>query len=415
MLLYGCLVWWRSTEIKYLAKRLDRVQRLACLAISGALRSTPTAALEWMLGLLPLSLLARREAMMAAYRLVGAGHWRGGGVETFGHRAAWPALCRVLPMANETPDRLVKQFSFSKTYQVDFPSRAGWESDYDRLCPRDAIVCFTDGSVVEGLGGAGVFSSTLNLAISEMVGVHSVFQAELLAIRRCASAILLLDNISNQIIICSDSKAALGALAQVEFKSKAVLDCAEELRTLALRCPVLLRWVPGHTGIEGNEAADRLANTAASSEGPRRLDACPTTAVIRRALNDHFETAHSELWRRRQDCRQARAITGKWKANLRKRLCLLSRCNLRLLVQVSSGHSLLNRHASFMGLSDTAICPYCQMEEETSLHFLGDCPAFALCRSATLGDFTVPLGGGYQTLTPSSLLRFINASGRFQE
>jgi hypothetical protein len=42
---------------------------MACLAITGAMRSTPTAAMEVLLNLTPLDLLIMAEARMAFYRL----------------------------------------------------------------------------------------------------------------------------------------------------------------------------------------------------------------------------------------------------------------------------------------------------------------------------------------------------------
>jgi hypothetical protein len=49
--------------------QLGRIQRMACLAITGAMKSTPTAAMEVLLNLTPLDLLIMAEARMALYRL----------------------------------------------------------------------------------------------------------------------------------------------------------------------------------------------------------------------------------------------------------------------------------------------------------------------------------------------------------
>jgi len=49
--------------------QLGRIQRMACLAITGAMRLTPTAAMEVLLDLTPLDLLILVEARMALYRL----------------------------------------------------------------------------------------------------------------------------------------------------------------------------------------------------------------------------------------------------------------------------------------------------------------------------------------------------------
>jgi len=49
--------------------QLGRIQRMACLAIMGAMKSTPTAAMEILLNLTPLDLVIHAEARMALYRL----------------------------------------------------------------------------------------------------------------------------------------------------------------------------------------------------------------------------------------------------------------------------------------------------------------------------------------------------------
>jgi hypothetical protein len=49
--------------------QLGRIQRMTCLAITGAMKSTPTAAMEVLLDLTPLDLFIMVETRMALYRL----------------------------------------------------------------------------------------------------------------------------------------------------------------------------------------------------------------------------------------------------------------------------------------------------------------------------------------------------------
>jgi ribonuclease HI len=55
------------------------------------------------------------------------------------------------------------------------------------------------------------------------------------------------------------SLKALKALKAHTFKSKLVAECLGVLNRLILKCTVTLRWVPGHTSVEGNEITDQLA------------------------------------------------------------------------------------------------------------------------------------------------------------
>jgi len=43
---FASLVWWPGSQTASAQKKLSRVQRLACLGITGAMRTTPTNAVE---------------------------------------------------------------------------------------------------------------------------------------------------------------------------------------------------------------------------------------------------------------------------------------------------------------------------------------------------------------------------------
>jgi hypothetical protein len=53
---FASLVWWPGCQMAS-TKKLSKVQRLACLGITGALRTTPTGAMEALVGLPPLDLV----------------------------------------------------------------------------------------------------------------------------------------------------------------------------------------------------------------------------------------------------------------------------------------------------------------------------------------------------------------------
>lgn len=66
-------------------RRFDSLQRLACMAITGAFKTTPTRALEALIDLPPFFINIKAEAMRAAYRLHQGGLWcdaEGGGACT---------------------------------------------------------------------------------------------------------------------------------------------------------------------------------------------------------------------------------------------------------------------------------------------------------------------------------------------
>jgi hypothetical protein len=66
---FASLVWWPGCQTNSAKKRLSRIQRLACLGITGAMRTTPTSALGVLTCLPPLDLVVQGEARAAAHRL----------------------------------------------------------------------------------------------------------------------------------------------------------------------------------------------------------------------------------------------------------------------------------------------------------------------------------------------------------
>jgi len=64
---FASLVWWSGCQSASTKNKLSKVQRLACLGITGALRTTSTGAIEALVGLPSLDLVIQGEARSAAH------------------------------------------------------------------------------------------------------------------------------------------------------------------------------------------------------------------------------------------------------------------------------------------------------------------------------------------------------------
>jgi hypothetical protein len=68
---YAVTIWWSSVKLKTSQVELSKLQGMACLGITGAMRTAPTSAMEVLLGLPPLHLQVKVEAKIGNYRLRG--------------------------------------------------------------------------------------------------------------------------------------------------------------------------------------------------------------------------------------------------------------------------------------------------------------------------------------------------------
>jgi hypothetical protein len=66
---YAATIWWPRVKLKTGQTELSKLQRMACLGITGAMRTTPTAAMEVLIGFPPLHLQVEAESKIGYYRL----------------------------------------------------------------------------------------------------------------------------------------------------------------------------------------------------------------------------------------------------------------------------------------------------------------------------------------------------------
>ena len=398
---YAALVWWPRCNLKTTVTKLSKVQRLACVGITGALRTTPTAALENLLGLPPLHIFIKNEARKACYRLRCNNKW--GNTVKFGHsRVAEDIVSEILLMPS---DKMERKYHFGRNFNVVIKGRDAWKGD-NKPDNVQGLVWYTDGSRLDHRSGAGIFNRVEGKEVAVSLGSHAtVFQAEIYGIMTPVIECAREDVRGEKIYIFSDSQAALKSLASCTFESKLVWQCYSELVVLAEHNEVQIEWIPGHCGLRGNEKADELARAGALMpySGP---EPCLGVAygTVKGKFNRALVTEHEVLWRKTEGLRQAKDFLKGEPGCRSRELLRFGRGKVRALTGILTGHGPFRKHLSVMGRCEDATCRKCGLEDETASHIICRCDALARVRQQILGkDFLrpeeldgVPLGDIYE-------------------
>lgn len=374
---YAALVWWPKTKEKTASEKLSKVQRLACLGVTGAIPTCPTAALEMMLDLLPLHLQVQKEAILGGLRIIQTESLKEGNL--VGHISIIKKLSQDV---TTKPVDYIHRLNFERPFEIVIDDLQGAKQNESNF--SGSTIWYTDGSKTENGVGVGVYGPKCK--ITEALGTTpTIFQAEIFAIELCIRQCLLRDMRRTRIYIYSDSQAALRALQSCTIKSKLVWNCLQLIKKLGTHNKVTLEWVPGHNGIKGNELADRLAKEGADSRfvGPEPYFGIPK-CHIRKAVQQWEEQEKSSYWNLIPGQKQAKRFINP-SSKRTKELIELSKPELRHITGLLTGHCPLRYHLNKMGKAESNLCRFCGNRAETAEHVLCECKALVRQRLLHLG------------------------------
>lgn len=367
-IMYASLVWWPKTEQQSTQKKLDKILRLATMSITGSMCTTPSNALNGLLNILPLHQDIKMDALKHAIRIQRSKQLITG--DLVGHLR----ILKVIPinplfLAND--DRMEIRLDFSHSFNVFETSRVEWEHGGPNL-RNGSTIFFTDGSKQNNKVGAGITGPGINLSVP-MGEWPTVFQAEVYAILECTKICLKRNYRNCNICIFSDSQAALKALNSVSCSSNLVWECTKLLQQLTERNTVNLYWVPGHSGIEGNEKADELARIGStmSFTGPEPFCGVSMCA-LKLELRDWERKQVLRNWNEMVEARQSRLFIQPNAAKSRF-LLKLNKKDLRTYTGLVTGHCPCKYHLKVIGKLQDDSCRFCSQESESSEHLMCKC------------------------------------------
>jgi ribonuclease HI len=262
----------RSKGTKGSVNKLARIQRQAALDITGALKTTANDTLNAHANLLPFPLLVSKLVHRAAVRLacLPDSHPLAAKVKKAAKRYVKhhrSPLHEMMHAYGLDPERM------EKIQTVVFGPK--WNPAFDTRIPRNKeqaieevrtdgaeVVVFSDGSCIDGgVGAAAVLykNGKENRSARLYLGPeseHTVFEAELAG--AAIAAKMLNTERSDKYTVALDNQAAIQTTRREkaipgQYLVNAVHRQIHGVVEFQAGARVVMRWVPGHEGIEGNE------------------------------------------------------------------------------------------------------------------------------------------------------------------
>lgn len=396
---YGSHLWSHKISKKN-EQKLRKLHRLAVLCVAPVLNGTPTAGLEVIYNMPPLSLLLQQRSLCTYFRL------RLQPTCVGGHLGFWRGKAGELDLSN-------MEFDNRKSVTTGPDFNIITQVDNHEGPKVNAITVYTDGSLQKHDSGSAVGFGvqvyeglTESLSLSEPLPNYcTVFQAEMAALNVAARELLKSGVKDQNIQFYSDSLSSLLALDNMVMASGLTEDTQFLLNTLSRRnISLTLEWVKAHVGTEGNEKADALAKEGTTLLMPSRVTVNPGSGLYKARSRLQLRRKWEEAWKNSTPYRQSKQFFPQLSEQNSEDLLKLSRIKLGTVVKFLTGFNRLKAHASNCALILDDSCRHCEEEREEAFHLITECPALDVKRREIFLD-KLPFGGDWSV---KNLVKFID-------
>lgn len=416
-------------------QKLKVVQNSGLRLMMGARKTTPVISLETEASIPPLEL---HLEYLAAKKYIKMHFTPEGNTEASeiikksSVREVFSGFMRKfnVPRINRRPTELYSPFTFNPAVreniildQVD-PSKF---NNYLQANYSNYKYIFTDGSrrdIPNQSVASGMFDPAKMKAISWKIHPdHTVLAAEMFAI---LNAMLYIESEShNSWVIFTDSLTSLQILQGDSQTYKETVDkIKQKMIALQKNKIVIIHWVKAHSGITGNEIADKVANLGHDLQ---------KSTVYNLHLEEILSNLHrglKERWQNRWDYLVNTTGKGKHLHDIRNEVQTPTpvdtgrrRADVAIF-RLRLGHAGLNSYLYNIRMSDTELCANCGVRD-TIEHYLLDCELYDHQRGVLYTEIvttirkipplTVKLALGGENFTASMNKKIMKALAKYLE
>ena len=266
------------------------------------------------------------------------------------------------PWTFQTPDI---RFDLA-SYRKHSTSSLAYKTYFAEMCEKfpNYEKVFTDGSKSEGVAASAIYPLQ-DQSISKCISSDSsIYTAELTALILALK--IIAKSKRKNFLICSDSLSALQAIESRNLKHPGLLKFYSLFTDLKREgFNIVLAWIPGHAGIEGNEMVDRLAKNTATKKSSNTY--VPFTDLYPK-VQQYVGQIWQEEWNEQSDNKLFQI-----RPELVNHLPFVSRNRKEetVMCRLHTGHSYIT-HSHLLKGEDAPKCIACE-NRFTIKHVLIDC------------------------------------------
>lgn len=350
-IVYGAPVWWKPEASTHLLRKVISVQRVPLLKICSAFHTAPNISLPILCNIMPINITLNIEIFMFHI------FQRRQPAQLYNLRVSPNDIVYPINVWNNHPSQKIA-ISYNKfNPDTHHPS-------------HNAISLYTDGSVCLDLVGAAFVVMKPNgsiIKIGKYCMPHhaTIFDAEVLALMRGIEHLIRTEE-KRACDVFTDSLSALQALSNAMNTNPLIHKLKQDIIHLEKHCKISFYFVKGHSGVLGNELADKFASDA------RRQGSYVPIGKSKKYVKKEIIRKGREVWNENWNIQGATKELFQWIPSISSIPSFFP--STYMLTQVLTGHGRFPFYFQRFKIKNHNLC-FCGAECQSIDHYLSTCPS----------------------------------------